>query len=130
MNLRLRRVSLHLRNATLGDLEDLTQIAIAVIPQEPSVLYQYPKTDKYPEDVYKYTRLEMKQLIEDKVDNWKYKVMLCETESMDNKSTMETIAFSVWEVSALKDESLVFKVSDESKNGKKLLPNLPFGSFG
>jgi len=100
-------MKLHLRDATSDDLEPLTRIAIAVIPQEPQILYQYPKTDKYPDDVYRYTRLEMKQFIEDKNDKWRYKVILCEKQNPDDKASMEAIAFSVWEVSALKgDKSL------------------------
>ncbi|KAN0091697.1 hypothetical protein V8E51_017544 [Hyaloscypha variabilis] len=95
-------MNLHLRDATLDDLEDLTRIAIAVIPQEAVVRYLYPKMDEYPDDVYKYTRLEMEQFIQDKIDKWKYKVMLCEKQNLNRKPHMETIAFSVWEISALK----------------------------
>jgi hypothetical protein len=95
-------MKLHLRDATLDDLKDLTRIAIAVIPQEPVVRYLYPKMDEYPDNVYKYTRLEMEQFIQGKIDKWRYKIMLCEKQNLNHKPRMETIAFCVWEVSALK----------------------------
>lgn len=97
-------MKLYLRDATLNDLEALTRIAIAVLPQEPQELYQYPGTNKDPEEVYEYTKQEMKRFIQDRYDQWEYKVMLCERESGDGK---EIIAFSVWEISALKGREAV-----------------------
>ena len=99
-------MTLHLRDATLDDLDDLTRIDIAVLPQQPGMAYMHPNADKYTEDLWKYTRWEKKLFIENTDGKWKYKVMICERENEDGngKTSMETIGFAVWEVSALKGE--------------------------
>jgi len=84
----------------------MTRIDIAVLPQQPCLLYLHPRAEKYPEDIYKYTRFELEQFIKNKDEKWKYKVTICEKQIEDGngETFMETIGFAVWEISALKGE--------------------------
>ena len=99
----MTKIGFHLRDADLDDVDDLTQIAIAVIPQEPAFQYLYPKADQYPEDVYRNTRIEIKQFIENSIADWEYRTMVCQRAGEGG----QIIAFSVWEVSVLQGQKAV-----------------------
>lgn len=66
MSASLQAESMHIRPATVRDVDALASIVCEAMPLDPQWDYRYSLRKKYPEDLYAYTRLMIKSRIEDK----------------------------------------------------------------
>jgi hypothetical protein len=89
-----------IRTATMADVDAIVKIAVDVIAQEPQVLYQYPYTDKYPEDCYRCTTEEITGFIENASPVSDILVMVAEVEDEKAPSGKTIIAHTVWDLMA------------------------------
>lgn len=89
-----------IRTATIADLDAIVKIAIDVIPQEPQVLYQYPYTDRFPEDCYRCTTEEIKEFLANKSPVSDILVMVAEIEDELSPTGKTIIAHMVWDLMA------------------------------
>lgn len=65
MSIPLQAEGMHIRTATLRDVDALASIMCEAMPLDPQWDYRYSLRKKYPEDLYGYTRLMIKSRIED-----------------------------------------------------------------
>jgi len=89
-----------IRTATIADVDAIVNIAVDVIPQEPQVLYQYPYTDKFPEDCYRCTTEEIKAFFVNGNPVTNIHVMVAEIEDDSSPSGKTIIAHTVWDLMA------------------------------
>ena len=108
-----------IRTATMADVDAIVQIAVDGIPQVPQVLYQYPCTDKFPEDCYRCTTEEIKNFIENKNPLSDFLVMVAEIEDQPSPSGKTVIAHTVWDLMAVRQKTAQLEedVASESKAG-------------
>ncbi len=94
---------LALRNATEADLDDIVRIVQAGFPDDPEVGYRFPLRDEYPEDYWKWTRIEYRGYIQQPN---KFVVHLVEAPVMshDGKVVMRPAAVAVWDVAVLTED--------------------------
>ncbi|OKL62720.1 hypothetical protein UA08_01364 [Talaromyces atroroseus] len=85
----------------MADVDAIVQIAVDVIPQEPQVLYQYPYTDKFPEDCYRCTTEEIKGFVENASPASDILVMVAEVDNEKSPSGKTIIAHTVWDLMAV-----------------------------
>jgi len=86
-------MDISLRKATLNDLEDITNIAISVIPLQPSLLYLYPYFEEYPEDIYKYILGQHSDFI----NSPGVEAIVAEAR-LNNSTNFTTIAYATWDL--------------------------------
>ena len=60
----------HLRVATPDDVDDIVQLVLKSMPDDPQWNYRFPYREKYPEDLYKYTKILYEQFLDPTVDDW------------------------------------------------------------
>ncbi|CCT63719.1 uncharacterized protein FFUJ_05126 [Fusarium fujikuroi IMI 58289] len=92
---------LTLRRATIDDLDDITWVAVNGSPDDPGTDYRFPYRDKYPEDFWKWTRIEHEELFQrpDKL------VILVVTAPVldDGEVTHQPISYGVWDLKVTSD---------------------------
>ncbi|KIW04733.1 uncharacterized protein PV09_04464 [Verruconis gallopava] len=81
-----------IRRATIHDLDDIVDIALAAMPLDPQWNWRFPHRDKFPEDERHFTLLKFKEFITSR-DRWL--VMVAET---DINYVRIPIAFAVWDL--------------------------------
>ncbi|CVK99427.1 uncharacterized protein FMAN_02269 [Fusarium mangiferae] len=92
---------LTLRRATIVDLDDITWIAVNGSPDDPGTDYRFPYRDKYPEDFWKWTRIEHEELFQrpDKL------VILVVTAPVldDGEVIHQPISYGIWDLKVASD---------------------------
>lgn len=82
---------LRMRQATIDDLDGITKLAIEAFPDDPERDYRFPYRLEYPEDQWKWTRVE-------------YEGFLKQPESYDIlviEAGQKLVALGIWDVSGL-----------------------------
>lgn len=82
---------LHMRQATIDDLDGITKLAIEAFPDDPERDYRFPYRHEYPEDQWKWTKVE-------------YEGFLKQPESYDIlviEAGQKLVALGIWDVSGL-----------------------------
>ncbi len=82
-----------LREATIDDLDYLTDIQVLAFPSDPQWDYRFPHRKKYPGDIKKYTKLRFESFLK----NNRYHVELAEICRTEEGKTMRPVAFAVWD---------------------------------
>ncbi|KAH8682703.1 hypothetical protein BX600DRAFT_522179 [Xylariales sp. PMI_506] len=89
-----------MRAATLADLEAITELALAALPDDPFWLYRYPRAKDYPDDHYKYSRIRFEEYLHN-VEAGTYAAMVVEAASEEGQHTTKLIAMSMWALPGL-----------------------------
>ena len=84
-----------LRPATPSDLDAITRLCLAALPDDPIWPYRFPGAKEYPDDHYKYSRLRYAEYL-DNVKAGVYQIMLLESPSKEDPSVSVIIAMSIW----------------------------------
>lgn len=88
-------LNLILRPATYSDLDAITDLGLAALPDDPIWPYRFPKAKLHPEDHYKFSRLRFSEYLSN-VEIGVYAVMVVEASSDDDPSSPKIIAMSMW----------------------------------
>ncbi|KAF5538961.1 phosphoglycerate mutase [Fusarium mexicanum] len=87
--------------ATIDDLDDITWIAVNGSPDNPGTDHRFPYRDKYPQDFWKWTRIEHEELFErpDKL------VILVVTAPVldDGEVVHQPVSYGVWDLKVTSD---------------------------
>ena len=88
---------LSLRLATEEDLDDITQVALEGLADDPELDYWFPRRHDFPADYWKWQRQEFKEYLEQPE---KYAVV-CVTApaAPDRKTSGQAVSFAVWDMS-------------------------------
>lgn len=89
--------TISVRSATLNDLDTMTAIGLAALPDDPVWPYRYPFAAQFPEDHYKYSRIRYSEYLAN-VEAGAYAVMLAEAPSNENPDVKEIVAMSMWQL--------------------------------
>lgn len=89
--------SIAIRAATKTDLDDITRIAQAAFPDDPEFNYRFPYRNKYPEDNWKWTRLEYEEYL-DQPEKYGTLIATAPVQS-ENQVSHRAIALAVWDLS-------------------------------
>jgi len=82
---------LHMRQATLDDLDGITKLAIEAFPDDPERDYRFPYRHEYPEDQWKWTRVEYEGFLKQPEC---YDILVIE-------AGQKIVALGIWDVSGL-----------------------------
>uniref|UniRef100_A0A0D2XXH6 N-acetyltransferase domain-containing protein n=1 Tax=Fusarium oxysporum (strain Fo5176) TaxID=660025 RepID=A0A0D2XXH6_FUSOF len=92
---------LTLRRATIDDLDDITWICVNGSPDDPGTDYRFPYRDKYPEDFWKWTRIEHEELFE-RPD--KLVILVVTAPVLDNGEVVhQPVSYGVWDLKVTSD---------------------------
>jgi hypothetical protein len=95
---------LMLREATLKDLDAITDVVTTAMPDDPQWPYRLPGFKKYPEDTWKCTREDYRAVLEgDEAKN--NRVNIITSPCNEDKSKTKIIAVGVWNFT-VKDYSI------------------------
>ena len=90
-------LTMTLRPATMRDLDEITALALAALPDDPVWPYRFPNATLYPEHYHKYSRLRFWEYLSN-AEAGVYEVMLVEVPSKDDPSVPVVIAMSMWQL--------------------------------
>ncbi|KAL5598149.1 hypothetical protein FOBRF1_011942 [Fusarium oxysporum] len=82
---------LRMRQATIDDLDGITKLAIEAFPDDPERDYRFPYRHEYPEDQWKWTRVEYEGFLKQPES---YEVLVIE-------AGQKLVALGIWDVSGL-----------------------------
>lgn len=88
-------LNLILRPATYSDLNAMTELGLAALPDGPTWLYRFPKAKLHPEDHYKFSHLRFSEYLTN-VGIGVYAVVVVEASSGDDPSSPKIVAMSMW----------------------------------
>jgi hypothetical protein len=88
------------RFAGLADIDNIVQLAIKAMEDDPMQGYLYPNRYKFPVDHYNNTKATYEQFLDPNNDDWC--VLLVELKL--RKEHSQTVAFSVWNISSTKNK--------------------------
>ncbi len=95
---------MNIRQATVKDLDVLTNIQMAAFPMDPQWDYRFPRWAQFPEDTREHTNVLFSSFLEDTHD--RFRVMLAEIDTNEQK-TMQPIAHAVWETANLRQKNAI-----------------------
>lgn len=91
------RLAMAVRPATMDDLDEMTALALAALPDDPVWPYRFPNATLYPDHYHKYSRLRLWEYLSN-AEAGVYKVMLVEVPSKDDPAVSIVIAMSMWQL--------------------------------
>jgi len=91
------RAPLTLRSATKADLDPITRVVQAGFPDDPGCNYKFPYRHEYPEDFWKWTRLEYEEYL-DQPEKFAVNVVTAPVTAFGGVVFQEPIAIGVWDV--------------------------------
>lgn len=91
-----------LREATITDLDAITEIALAAFPLDPQWHYRFPRRHEFPEDTENYTKIGYKTFF-DAPKETSY-VILATIPSLEDPTVTKPVAMAIWEMTNLKSE--------------------------
>jgi GNAT superfamily N-acetyltransferase len=83
---------MNIRQATHGDLEDLTWVLVASYPSDPIYPYRFPNRHLYPEDFVVHCRLKCEEYLDTST------VHVYECPTINDPEKRRVVAFSVWDL--------------------------------
>ena len=91
------KAAMRLRPATSADLDKITALGLASLPDDPVWPYRFPGASAYPDDHYKYSRIRFSEYL-DSVDAGVYQSMVVELSARESegRGVPKIIAFSMW----------------------------------
>jgi hypothetical protein len=84
---------MNIRQATMEDLDVITQLDVDAFLDDPLWVYRYPKQSEFPEETYQFTREYIKSIL---LAPEKFTVILACTANTEDSSTSTPIALSIW----------------------------------
>jgi GNAT superfamily N-acetyltransferase len=88
-------LNMKLRHGTASDLDSMTTLGLAALPDDPIWPYRFPLAKQYPDEHYKYSRIRFSEYL-DNVEAGIYAAVLIETPSMEDPSVTAMVAMSLW----------------------------------
>ena len=88
-----------IRTAGPTDLDNITDLAFAVLPEVPQYSYRFSYAKDYPDDQRKYLRIQLEQYL--KPDSDDYHVMVVEAPSLSRPDSIQIVALAVWDLSSI-----------------------------
>ena len=89
--------TISIRSATASDLDTITAIGLAALPDDPVWPYRYPFAAQFPEDHYKYSRIRYSEYLAN-VEVGAYAVMFAEAPSNEDPDVKVVVAMSIWQL--------------------------------
>lgn len=86
------------RRATLNDTEQVTDVFLAAMPDDPSWAYRFPYRLEYPEDHRKYNGDLIRRFISPDYPDWAVMVIDAEDPALGRN---KIVAFSIWDLTYL-----------------------------
>jgi hypothetical protein len=90
---------LSIRRATIDDLDDLVDIALTAMPQDPQWNWRFPYRLQFPEDNRGFTRIRYEEFLRNADGQWL--VMLAEAREFNGEAVPNAIAMAIWNVKNL-----------------------------
>lgn len=87
---------MNIREATIVDLDVITEIALAAFPLDPQWDYRFPHRYKFPEDTRSYTKIGYKTFFDAPKDS--FYVMVATAPSLEDPGVTKPVAVAVWEM--------------------------------
>lgn len=85
-----------LRDATIADLDDMTEIMCSAMPMDPAWNYRFPRRKEFPEDYWRCAREDMKRIL-DPGSRSHRSVKVITIPRTDGKGE-RAVALAVWEL--------------------------------
>jgi len=93
----MREEPLAIRPATKADLDGITRVVEAGSQDDPSCHYKYPFRASYPDDFWKWTRLEYEEYL-NQPEKYASLVVTAPVSGTDGKVDDKIIAIGVWDL--------------------------------
>ncbi|KAM5343251.1 hypothetical protein ACJ41O_014217 [Fusarium nematophilum] len=93
----LSREPLAIRAATPADLDAITWIVKAGFPDDPGCTYKFPYRDQYPDDFWRWTRLEYAEYL-DQPDKFATLVVTAPVAGADRRIIQQPVSIAVWDL--------------------------------
>lgn len=89
--------TISIRSATASDLDTVTAIGLAALPEDPVWPYRYPFATQFPEDHHKYSKIRYSEYLAN-MEVGAYAVVLAETSSIEDPDVKVAVAMSIWQL--------------------------------
>lgn len=94
---RFARETLAMRAATKADLDAITRVVQVSFPDDPGCNYKFPYRYEYPEDFWKWTRLEYEEYL-DQPEKFAVNVVTAPVTEFGGVVVDEPIAIGIWDI--------------------------------
>jgi hypothetical protein len=88
-------LAMSVRPATKADLDQITALGLAALPDDPIWPYRFPGAKAHADHHYKYSRIRFSEYL-DNVDAGVYSVMVVEAPSIEDPQQLKIISMSMW----------------------------------